>query len=136
MIIGIGSDIVEIGRIDRMLRRHGERFLSRIFTNTERALAERRGTGALAPTLAKRFAAKEAAAKALGSGFAGGVKWHEIEVVNDDCGAPRLRLHGGARRRLLALVPEGREARTHLTLSDERRHALAVVVIEAVTARC
>ena len=134
MIIGIGSDIVEIGRIGRMLERFGARFLNRIFTDRERALAERRGPGALAATLAKRFAAKEATAKALGCGLAAGVQWHEMEVINDEMGAPRLRLHGGAEKRLAALIPPGHEARLHLTLSDERHHALAVVVIEAVKA--
>ena len=132
MIIGVGSDIVEIGRIGQMLERHGERFLSRIFSEAERTLAEQRGQGARAATLAKRFAAKEAAAKALGCGFAAGVQWHDIEVVNDEWGAPLLRLHGGALRRLEALVPNGHQARLHLTLSDERRYALAMVIIEAL----
>ena len=133
MIIGIGSDIVEIGRIGRMLERFGARFLGRVFTDREQALAARRGAGAQAATLAKRFAAKEATAKALGCGFAAGVHWHEIEVINDEMGAPRLRLHGGAQRRLATLVPHGHEARLHLTLSDERRYALAVVIIEAIS---
>ncbi len=131
MIIGLGSDIVEIGRIAAMLERHGERFLKRVFSPAERALAEERGAGALAATLAKRFAAKEAAAKALGCGFRDGVQWHDIEVVNDALGAPNLRLHGGAARRLEALLPAGHAARMHVSLSDERRYALAVVILEA-----
>ncbi len=134
MIIGLGSDIVEIARIEAMHARHGQRFLDRIFTRREQELARQRGAGALAPTLAKRFAAKEAAAKALGSGFRAGVQWHEIEVVNDEMGAPKLLLHGGAARRLRALLPAGRTARLHLTLSDERRYALAVAIIEALPA--
>ena len=132
MIIGLGSDIVEIERIGRLLERHGERFLARVFSPRERALAEERGPGARVATLAKRFAAKEAAAKALGCGFREGVQWHDIEVVNDAMGAPRLALHGGAAARLRALVPAGRAARLHVTLSDERRYALAVVIIEAL----
>ncbi len=132
MIIGLGSDIVEIGRIAAMLERHGERFLARVFSPAERALAQERGQGALAATLAKRFAAKEAAAKALGCGFRNGVQWHDIEVVNDALGAPGLRLHGGAAARLRALLPAGHAPHMHVSLSDERRYALAVVVLEAV----
>jgi len=132
MIIGLGSDIVEIARIGELLRRHEERFLRRVFTERERALAAERGIGAQAPTLAKRFAAKEATAKALGSGFRAGVQWHEIEVINNDMGAPELKLHGGAAARLNLLLPAGHAPRLHLTLSDERRYALAVVIIEAL----
>ena len=132
MIIGLGSDIVEIARIAALLQHHGERFERRIFTPREQALARERGAGRAA-TLAKRFAAKEAAAKALGCGFRAGVQWHEIEVVNDELGAPKLLLHGGAEQRLHALLPPDHAERLHLTLSDERRYALAVVIIEALT---
>ena len=132
MIIGLGSDIVEIARIGRLLERHGDRFLTRVFSLRERALAEERGAGAQVATLAKRFAAKEAAAKALGCGFREGVQWHDIEVVNDAMGAPLLALHGGAAARLEALVPAGCAPRLYVTLSDERRYALAVVIIEAL----
>ncbi len=132
MIIGLGSDLVEVGRIGHLLERHGDRFLRRVFSPAERELARQRPGGHVA-TLAKRFAAKEATAKALGCGFRGGVKWHEIEVVNDELGAPRLRLHGGAAARLGRLTPAGHDARLHLTLSDERTHALAVVIIEALS---
>ncbi len=132
MIIGLGSDIVEIARIAALLKRHGARFEQRVFTTRERALAEQRGAVAKAATLAKRFAAKEAAAKALGCGFRHGVQWHEIEVINDDLGAPRLLLHGGAAARLKALLGAGHVARLHVTLSDEKRYALAVVIVEAM----
>jgi len=133
VIIGIGTDLVDIRRIARMLERHGDRFLRKIFCEEEARLARRRHGEGVACTLARRFAAKEAAAKALGCGFRAGVQWHEIEVVNDELGAPKLLLHGGAEQRLHALLPPDHAERLHLTLSDERRYALAVVIIEALT---
>ncbi len=134
MIIGLGSDIVDIARIEQMLKRHGERFLRRVFCEPEQALAAGRQGQGMVAALAKRFAAKEAAVKALGCGFRHGIRWVDVEVRNDALGAPRLHLHAAAEERLQALLPAGHQPRLHLTLSDERRHALAVVIIEAVPA--
>ncbi len=130
MILGIGADLCDIRRIERMAERFGDRFLGRIFTETERTRA---GSGRGAPAaLAERWAAKEACAKALGTGFAEGVRWREIEVENLPTGQPRLRLAGCARRRLGSLVPDGCRARLHVSLSHEPPLAQALVVIEAV----
>ena len=131
MIIGIGSDLCDIRRIERVLERHGERFTRRVFTEAERARAGRRAPGLHAGTYAKRFAAKEACAKALGTGFAAGVFHSDMGVVNLPSGQPTLRLTGGAASRLAALVPTGRRARLHLTLTDEYPYAFAQVTIEA-----
>ena len=130
MILGIGSDLVDIRRIEETLGRHGERFLSRIYTPLERARAERR-TGRVA-SYAKRFAAKEACAKALGTGMRQGVFWRDMGVVNRLSGAPTLELTGGARRRLEAITPPGFAARIDLTITDEWPIAQAMVVISAV----
>src|SRR5262245_6776421 len=130
MIIGIGSDLCDARRIERAIKRHGERFLSRIFTDTERARAERRKTRV--ETYAKRFAAKEACAKALGTGIRSGVWWRDMGVVNLPSGRPTMRLTGGALRRLEALTPPGHEARIDLTIADEGPMAVAFVVISAV----
>lgn len=130
MIIGIGSDLVDIRRIERTLERHGERFLSRIFTDIERTRAERRN-GRVA-TYAKRFAAKEACAKALGTGLRGGVFWRDMGVVNLPSGRPTMRLTGGALARLQSLLPAGHEARIDLTITDEFPLAQAFVMISAV----
>jgi holo-[acyl-carrier protein] synthase len=130
MIIGIGSDISDTRRIAKVIERHGERFLSRIFTETERARAERRKTRV--ETYAKRFAAKEACAKALGTGIRSGVWWRDMGVVNLPSGRPTMRLTGGALRRLEALTPPGHEARIDLTIADEGPMAVAFVVISAV----
>lgn len=130
MIIGIGSDLVDIRRIEGTLERHGERFLSRIFTDIERARAERR-IGRVA-TYAKRFAAKEACAKALGTGLRGGVFWRDMGVVNLPSGRPTMRLTGGALARLQSLLPAGHEARIDLTITDEFPLAQAFVMISAV----
>ena len=128
MIIGIGSDLVDMRRIASSLERFGDRFTHRIYTESERAKAAKRADPA--PTYARRFAAKEAAAKALGVGISG-LSWRDIEVANDDRGAPALRLHGGAAERLQAITPQGHAARLHLSLTDDPPYALAFVVIEA-----
>jgi holo-[acyl-carrier protein] synthase len=129
MIIGIGSDLVDVRRIERVLARHGERFLQRIFTETERARAERRSNRA--ETYAKRFAAKEACAKALGTGLSRGVFWRDMGVVNLPSGRPTMRLTGGALKRLAALTPAGHEARIDVSLTDEGPMAQAFVIISA-----
>jgi holo-[acyl-carrier protein] synthase len=130
MILGIGSDLVDIRRVERVIDRHGERFLNRVFTETERKRAERRA--GRSETYAKRFAAKEACAKALGTGMRGGVFWRDMGVVNLPSGRPTMRLTGGALRRLQAITPEGCEARIDLTISDEGPMAQAFVVISAL----
>ena len=132
MIIGIGSDILDIRRIERTIERHGERFLERIFTTAERAKAERRTERIRAATYAKRFAAKEAASKALGTGFRAGVFWRDLGVVNLPSGQPTLRLTGGAAERLKAITPAGHGAVIALTMTDEFPYAQAMVVITAV----
>jgi len=130
MIIGIGSDLCDVRRIERVIGRHGERFLARIFTPTERARAERRANRF--ETYAKRFAAKEACAKALGTGLRAGVFWRDMGVVNLPSGRPTMKLTGGALRRLQAITPEGCEARIDVTVTDEGPMAQALVVISAV----
>ena len=130
MILGIGSDLVDVTRIEKVIARHGERFLARIFTTAERARAERRANRAA--TYAKRFAAKEACAKALGTGLRAGVFWRDIGVVNLPSGRPTLRLSGGALARLEAITPDGCEAQIDLTITDEGPMAQAIVVISAV----
>ena len=132
MIIGIGSDLVDIRRIARTLERFGERFTHRVFTETERAKAERRLRRA--DTYAKRYAAKEACAKALGTGFRQGVYWRDIGVVNAPSGKPTLALTGGAAARLAAITPPGMRPRIELTLTDEPPIAQAIVVISAIPA--
>ena len=131
MILGLGSDLCNIERIQASLDRFGDRFLHRVFTETERAKAARRPFTA-AGTLAKRFAAKEAFAKAVGTGFRRGVFMRDIGVVNAASGAPTLALAGGAQARLDALVPDGHAARVHLTMTDDHPWAQAFVVIEAI----
>ncbi len=134
MILGIGNDLCDIRRVERTLDRFGDRFLGRVFTDLEQAkAARRRGAGkAYAGTLAKRFAAKEAAAKALGTGFRDGVFFRDLGVVNLPSGQPTLAMTGGAAVRLRSLVPEGMEARVHLTMTDEYPLAEAQVIITAV----
>jgi holo-[acyl-carrier protein] synthase len=129
MILGIGSDIVDVRRIERAVTRHGERFLMRIFTDTERATAERRAKRM--ETYAKRFAAKEACAKALGTGFRAGVFFRDMGVVNLRSGRPTMELTGGAQARLRAITPKGYEARIDVTIADEGSMAQAFVVISA-----
>ena len=131
MIVSIGSDLCNIERIQKSLDRFGERFLKRVFTEAERAKAARRPFTA-AGTLAKRFAAKEAFSKAVGTGFKRGVFMKDIGVVNLPSGAPTLALTGGAKERLDALVPPGHRAHIHLTMTDDHPFAMAVVVIEAL----
>jgi holo-[acyl-carrier protein] synthase len=130
VILGIGSDICDIRRIEETLARFGERFTARIFTDRERARAERR-PGA-ASTYAKRFAAKEACAKALGTGLRRGVFWRDMEVVNLPSGQPTLRLTGGAALRLAAITPAGEGSAISLTMTDEYPYAQAMVVISLV----
>ena len=134
MILGIGNDIVDIRRIEASLERFGDRFLARVFTPLERARAERRTTGRHNPraaTYAKRFAAKEACAKALGTGLRRGVYWRDMGVVNLPTGQPTLRLTGGALRRLEAMTPPGYTPSIHLTMTDDHPMAEAVVIISA-----
>lgn len=130
MIIGLGSDLCNIERIQNSIDRFGERFLNRVFTEAERAKAARR-PHTVAGTLAKRFAAKEAYSKAVGTGFKAGVFMKDIGVINAPSGAPTLLLTGGARARLDMLMPAGHEAVIHLTLTDDHPWAQAFVVIEA-----
>jgi holo-[acyl-carrier protein] synthase len=132
MILGLGNDIVDIRRIERVLERHGERFLDRVFTPVERARAERRTEALRAGTYAKRFAAKEAASKALGTGFAAGVFMRDLGVVNLRSGKPTLQMTGGAAGRLAALTPPGHAAQVDLTMTDEYPYASAIVIISAV----
>lgn len=131
MIIGLGSDLCNIERIESSLERFGERFEARVFTQTERAKARKRPF-TIAGTYAKRFAAKEAFSKAVGTGFRRGVFMKDIGVVNSPSGAPTLALAGGAAKRLEEMVPAGHEARIHLTLTDDHPWAYALVLIEAV----
>ena len=129
MILGIGSDLCDIRRIERSLARFGERFTHRVFTSGERAKSDRRA--ARAGSYARRFAAKEACAKALGTGMRRGVFWRDMEVVNLPGGQPTLRLAGGALARLNAMTPPGHEAVIHVSLTDDPPLAQAFVVIEA-----
>ena len=133
MILGIGSDLIDVRRIERTIERHGERFLERIFTPVERAKAE--GRTRRVETYAKRFAAKEAAAKALGTGFRRGVFFSGLGVVNLPSGQPTLRMTGGAAARLAAITPAGMEAAVALTMTDEYPYAFAQVIISAVPAQ-
>ncbi len=130
MILGVGSDLVDITRIEATLERFGDRFIERIFTATEREKSERRANRAA--SYARRFAAKEACAKALGTGFRRGVFWRDMGVVNQPGGRPTLQLTGGALARLNALLPAGMAARIDLSLTDEPPLAQAIVVISAI----
>ncbi|HZS82696.1 MAG TPA: holo-ACP synthase [Stellaceae bacterium] len=130
MILGIGSDLIDITRIERTIARYGERFLNRVFTDIERAKSERRANRIA--SYAKRYAAKEACSKALGTGFRSGVYWRDLGVVNLASGRPSMVLTGGALRRLQAMTPPGMTARIDLSLTDEPPLAQAVVVITAV----
>ena len=131
MILGLGSDLCDIRRIERVIQRHGDRFLQRVFTELERNRALRRTEALRAPTFAKRFAAKEACSKALGTGFRDGVFHSDMGVVNLRSGQPSMRLTGGALARLQALTPAGMDAVVHLTMTDEYPYAFAQVTIEA-----
>lgn len=136
MILGIGNDLIDIRRIEQSLDRFGDRFIERIFTETERAKSERRAGSAgrhsaRAASYAKRFAAKEACSKALGTGFKAGVFWRDMGVVNLPSGQPTMALTGGALDRLKAITPPGMQPRIHVTLTDEYPMAEAVVIISA-----
>lgn len=129
MILGIGNDLIDIRRIEKTIERHGDRFTHRLFTDVERAKSDRRAQRAA--SYAKRFAAKEACAKALGTGLSQGVFWKDMGVVNLPGGKPTLRLTGGALERLKAITPAGCEVNIHLTITDEHPLAQAIVIIEA-----
>src|SRR5262245_23970217 len=129
MMIGIGSDLIDIRRIEAVIERHGERFLNRIFTEAERRKCDRRANRAA--SYARRFAAKEACSKALGTGFRRGVYWRDLGVVNLPSGQPTLRLTGGALRRLQEITPPGMRVRVDLTMTDEPPLAQATVIISA-----
>lgn len=133
MIVGIGNDIIDIRRIERAIDRYGERFIERIFTETEREKSD--GRHARAASYAKRFAAKEACAKALGTGLSQGVFWRDMGVVNLPGGRPTLQLTGGAAARLAELVPEGHRAQISLALTDDFPMAQAFVIISAIPAQ-
>jgi holo-[acyl-carrier protein] synthase len=130
MILGIGSDITDVRRIAKVIERHGDRFIDRVFTANERERADRRRNRI--ETYAKRFAAKEACAKALGTGLRAGVWWRDMGVVNLPSGRPTIELTGGAKRRLEAITPKGYEARIELTITDEGPMAHALVIIWAL----
>jgi holo-[acyl-carrier protein] synthase len=130
MIIGIGNDMIDIRRVERTIERYGERFLERVFTETERLKSD--GRAARAASYAKRFAAKEACAKALGTGFRQGVFWRDMGVVNLPSGRPTLQLTGGAAKALARLTPEGHEVRIDLSITDDFPTAQAIVIISAI----
>ena len=130
MILGLGSDLIDIRRIEQTIARFGDRFLDRVFTETERRKCDRRANRAA--SYARRFAAKEACSKALGTGFRRGVFWRDLGVVNLPSGQPTIRLTGGALRRLDEITPMGMVARLDLSLTDEPPIAQAVVIITAV----
>jgi holo-[acyl-carrier protein] synthase len=130
MIVGIGNDLIDIRRVEKTLDRYGERFVARIFTETERRKSDRRRERAA--SYAKRFAAKEACAKALGTGMSAGVFWRDMGVVNLPSGKPTMALTGGAARRLTTLLPPGHRAEIHVTITDDFPMAQAFIIIEAV----
>ncbi len=130
MILGIGSDIIDIRRVEKTLQRFGERFVERVFTDTERRKSE--GRAKRAASYAKRFAAKEACSKALGTGFRAGVFWRDMGVVNLASGKPTMKLTGGALKRLVEITPSGMRAQIDLSLTDDDPHAQAIVIISAV----
>ncbi len=130
MIVGLGSDLIDIRRIEKTLERHGERFVQRIFTQTEQRKSDRRKERAA--SYAKRFAAKEACSKALGTGLSRGVFWRDMGVVNLPGGKPTMELTGGAAARLAAMMPAGHEGVIHLTITDDYPLAQAFVIIEAI----
>lgn len=130
MIVGLGSDLIDIRRVEASIARFGDRFTHRCFTDVEREKSERRKNRAA--SYAKRFAAKEACSKALGTGLAQGVFWKDMGVINLPSGKPTMRLTNGAAERLQALVPAGHEAVIHLTITDDFPYAQAFVIIEAL----
>ena len=130
MIVGIGNDVIDIRRIEETLEKYGERFINRIFTEVEIRKSEKRAQRAA--SYAKRFAAKEACSKALGTGFRASVFWKDMGVVNEPSGKPTMLLTGGARARLDALTPPGHAIRIHVTITDDFPYAHAFVMIEAL----
>ena len=132
MIIGLGNDMVDIRRIEQTLERYGARFVARIFTDIEQKKSDRRAQRAA--SYAKRFAAKEACSKALGTGFRRGVFWKDMGVVNESSGRPTMQLTGGAKQQLERITPVGHLARIQLTITDDYPYAQAIVIIEAVAA--
>jgi holo-[acyl-carrier protein] synthase len=130
MIIGLGNDMVDIRRIEQTLERYGSRFVARIFTDIEQKKSDRRAQRAA--SYAKRFAAKEACSKALGTGFRRGVFWKDMGVVNEPSGRPTMQLTGGAKEQLERITPAGHLARIQLTITDDYPYAQAIVIIEAV----
>ena len=130
MILGIGSDIIDIRRIERTLERFGERFIERVFTELERRKSD--GRANRAASYAKRFAAKEACSKALGTGFRDGVFWRDMGVINLASGKPTMKLTGGALERLAAITPEGMRAQIDISLTDDVPQAQAIVIISAL----
>jgi holo-[acyl-carrier protein] synthase len=130
MILGLGSDSIDIRRIERSIDRYGDRFIDRIFTGVERHKSDRRRLRAA--SYAKRFAAKEACAKALGTGLAAGVFWRDMGVVNLQSGKPTMELTGGAAQRLAAITPPGHSARIDVSITDDFPIAQAIVIISAV----
>jgi holo-[acyl-carrier protein] synthase len=130
VILGIGSDLVDIKRIESSLERFGDRFVKRVFTEIEQKRSE--GRAERAASYAKRFAAKEACSKALGTGLRAGVFWRDMGVVNARSGRPTMSLSGGAAQRLASMTPPGFEARIHLSLTDDHPYAMAFVIIEAI----
>jgi holo-[acyl-carrier protein] synthase len=133
MILGIGSDMIDIRRIERTIERYGDRFLERVFTDVERAKSDRRAQRAA--SYAKRFAAKEACSKALGTGLRAGVFWRDMGVVNLPSGKPTIALRGGALARLRAITPVGLTAQIDLTITDDFPQAQAIVIISAHAAQ-
>ncbi|MEH6404694.1 MAG: holo-ACP synthase [Sneathiella sp.] len=133
MIIGLGNDIIDIRRIEKTIGRFGDRFIQRIYTEVEQKKSERRMNRI--DSYAKRYAAKEACSKALGTGFRKGVFWKDMGVVNLPSGKPTMKLTGGALKRLHHITPDGMEAVIHLTITDEPPQAQAIVMIEAVEIR-
>lgn len=129
MILGLGNDLIDIRRVEKTLARFGDRFRQRVFTDIERRKSD--GRRQMAASYAKRFAAKEACAKALGTGLRAGVFWRDMGVVNLPSGRPTLRLTGGALARLQAMTPKGYEARIDLTITDDFPLAQAIVIISA-----
>ena len=130
MIIGLGSDLIDIRRIDNSLSRFGDRFINRIYTDIEQARSERRKNRAA--SYAKRFAAKEACSKALGTGLSNGVFWRDMGVANDKFGKPTMHLTNGAAKRLAQMVPNGYDPIIHVTITDDYPLAQAFVIIEAI----
>jgi holo-[acyl-carrier protein] synthase len=130
MILGIGNDIIDIRRIEKTLDRHGQRFIDRVYTDVEKRKSEARAQRVA--SYAKRFAAKEACSKALGTGLSNGVYWRDMGVVNLPSGKPTMKLTNGAAEQLARMVPAGQTASVHLTMTDEYPYAQAIVIIESV----